>query len=116
MSTIEITSKIEALKELESLIGEAAGSGLLDEALVNIGHDLLEARGVKTLTQDGSPTHDVLTCLHLFGVAVQHLGFDLVPKGFGFSLGFLNQGFQFLQGFDLRGDFDSRHCVDLLCI
>ena len=96
--------------------GEAAAGGLLDEVLVDIGHDLLECGAVESLAQNRSPTHDVLSCLHLFGVAVQHLGLDFISQGFGFSLGFLDQGFQFLQGFDLRGDFDSIVQLDTVFI
>ena len=77
--------------------GEAAAGGLLDEVFVDIGHHLLECGAVESLAQDGSPTHDVLSSLHLFGVAVQHLGLDFIPKGFGFSLGFLDQGFEFFR-------------------
>ena len=87
--------------------GEAAAADLLGEALVDVGHDLLECGAVESLAENRSPANDVLSSLHLFGVAVQHLGLDFIPKGFSFGLGFVNQGFQFLQNFDLRGDFDS---------
>ena len=90
--------------------------GSLGEALVNVGHDLLESRGIESLAQNRSPANDVLSSLHFLGVAVQHLGLDFVPKGFGFSLGFLNQGFQFLQGFDFGCDFDGRHSGYLLYV
>ena len=94
---------------------EAAAGGLLDEALVDIGHDLLECGAVESLAQNACPSHDVLSCLHLFSIAVQHLGLDLVPKGFGFGLGFFDQGFQILQGFDLRGN-ESNKKRNALCI
>ena len=96
--------------------GEAAAGNLLREALVHIGHDLLEGGGVESLAQNRSPSNDVLSSLHLLSVAVDHLSLDFISQGFGFSLGFLNQGFQFLQGFNLGSDFDSRHSRYLLVI
>ena len=87
---------------------EAAAGGLLDETLVDVGHDLLESRAVKSLAENGSPADDTLSGLHLFGVAVQHFCFNLVPQGFSFGFGFVNQGFQLLQSFDLGCDFDGR--------
>ena len=95
--------------------GEAATAYLLGEVLIDIGHHFLEGGGVEPLAQNGSPADDVLTGLQLLGVAGEHLGLDFISQGFGFSLGFLDQGFQLLQGFDLGCDFDSRHSVDLLC-
>ena len=89
--------------------GEAAAADLLGEALVNVRHHLLECGAVESLAQNGCPANDVLSSLHLFGVAVEHFGFDFIPKGFSFGLGFFNQGFQFLQSFDFGCDFDSRH-------
>ena len=68
--------------------GEAAAADLLGEALVNVGHDLLESRGIESLAQNRSPANDVLSSLHFLGVAVEHFGFDFIPKGFGFCLGF----------------------------
>ena len=91
--------------------GEPAACGLLDEALVNIGHDLFECGAVESLAENRSPADDVLSSFHLFDVAVQHLSFDFISQGFGFSLGFFDQGFQILQGFNLRGDFDGRNIV-----
>ena len=82
-------------------------------ALMNI--EGFRSRAVKTLGENGSPANDVLSSFHFLGVAVEHFGLDFVPKVFGLGLGFFNQGFQFLQGFDFGCDFDSRHCVVLLC-
>ena len=96
--------------------GEAAACNLLRVRLVHIGHDLLKGGGVEAVGEDGSPTDDVLSGGQLFGVPLQHFGLDLVPEGVGFGLGFFNQGFEFLKGFDLRGDFSGRHGVVLLCV
>ena len=38
--------------------GEAAAADLLGEALVNVGHDLLESRAVKPLGENRSPAND----------------------------------------------------------
>ena len=80
---------------------------MLDEALVHIRHDLLESCAVESLAENGSPANDVLSGFHFFGVAFQHFGLDFISQCFGFSLGFVDQGFQFLQGFDLGCDFDG---------
>ena len=91
--------------------GEPAPCGLLRVLLVEVAINLLERGCVESLTQDGSPTDDVLTSLHLFGVAVQHLSLDFVSQGFGVGLGFFDQSFNVLQSVDFGSDLDGRHSV-----
>ena len=57
-------------KGLSLCDGEAAACGLLRECLVEIGMALLEACGVESLAQNGSPTDDVLSGFQFFDVAV----------------------------------------------
>ena len=87
--------------------GEPAACGLLGVALVQFGHGLLEAGGVEAVGEDGSVADDMGADFQLLGVPVHHFGLDLVPDGFGFCLGFLDEGLQLLQVCDLSGDFDA---------
>jgi hypothetical protein len=95
---------------------EAAACGLLRELFVEVSVGTLEASSVEAVGKDGSEADDELTHAQFLNVPCHHFGFDFIPQGFGFRLGFFDQFFQFPQGFDLGCDFDSRRSVDLLCI
>ena len=74
---------------------EAAACNLLRVGLVHIGHDFFESGRVKPLTQNIRIADDVTACSKLFGITLEHLGFDGVSQSFSFGLGFLDQ---FLEG------------------
>lgn len=96
--------------------GEPAACGLLGVALVEFGHGLFEGGGVEAVGENGSVADDVGADFQLLGVPVHHLGLDLVPDGFGFGLGFLDQSLQLLQFCDLSGDFNAAHVFYLQII
>ena len=69
---------------------------------------LLEGRRVEAVGEHRSPSDDVLSRLKLFGVLFQHFCLDGVAQGFGLCLGFFENGFPFVEGFDFLDEFGVR--------
>ena len=95
--------------------GEAAGSGLLGECLVEFVVLLLERGGVEAVGEGGRPSYNVRPCGELFNALFEHFGFDAVLDGFGFFLGFLDELFESLEVFDFLNEFVCRHCCPFVC-
>ena len=91
--------------------GEALGSALSDESLIDIRKSLFEAAAVKTIGDDALITDDVLSALKFFELPAEHLLFDAVADGFGFRLSLFHECLPLVESLDFVEQFVVSHCV-----
>lgn len=91
--------------------GEALGSALSDESLIDIRKSLLEAAAVKAVGDDALITDDVLSALKLFELSAEHLLFDAVADGFGFRLSLFHECLPLVESLDFVEQFIVSHCI-----